>query len=62
MLDEHVYVIGSSLAEFGSRATTIYRVPTGAKLIEKLENWWSDKALTESLEEWFVRRTRGGDE
>lgn len=53
MLDQHTYVIGSSLAELGSRATTIYRIPQGAGIDGALEGWWNDDTLTESLATWL---------
>ncbi|TDO96073.1 VPA1262 family N-terminal domain-containing protein [Flavobacterium sp. 245] len=43
VIDDDVYLLGSSLNEFGSRATTIIKVPTPIKMIEQAEEWWADK-------------------
>lgn len=42
VIDDDVYLLGSSLNEFGARATTIIKVPTPIKMIEQAEEWWSD--------------------
>jgi hypothetical protein len=40
VIDDTVYLLGSSLAEFGSRATTIFRVPDATRLLAEVEKWW----------------------
>jgi hypothetical protein len=42
VIDDDVYLLGSSLNEFGARATTIIKVPTPIKMIEQAEEWWAD--------------------
>ncbi len=42
LVDNEVYLLGSSLNEFGSRATTIIKVPTPEKMIAQALNWWGD--------------------
>lgn len=46
--DENVWMLGCSLNEFGSRATTLIRVPKEyrQKLIDRAEEWWKDQALS----------------
>lgn len=49
--DEKVWMLGSSLNEFGSRATTIIRVPQdyAGKIISHVEEWWNNPDFTEPL-------------
>jgi len=42
VIDDDVYLLGSSLNEFGARVTTIIKVPTPIKMIEQAEEWWAD--------------------
>ena len=44
VVDENVYLLGSSLSEFGSRATTIFRVPDPRRLRAEVDAWWADAA------------------
>lgn len=46
--DENVWMLGCSLNKFGSRATTLIRVPKEyrQKLIDRAEEWWKDQALS----------------
>jgi hypothetical protein len=53
MLDERVFVIGSSLNELGSRLATIYRVPNGPKMAGVLEGWWNNTERTRALDVWL---------
>jgi hypothetical protein len=64
MLDDDVYLIGSSLAELGSRATTVYRSPRGAtpNLPGVLEGWWNDSRRTMTLDDWCSRKTGDSEE
>jgi hypothetical protein len=52
VVDQDVYLLGSSLNEFGSRITTLVRVPDPKPLIAKIETWWSDPALSVPVEAW----------
>lgn len=45
IVDDCVYLLGSSLNEFGARATTVIKVPTPVKMIEQAENWWSSEEV-----------------
>jgi hypothetical protein len=45
VIDETVYLLGSSLSEYGDRATTLFRVPDGRSLLAEIEIWWTN-ALT----------------
>ncbi len=56
VLDDEVYLLGSSINEFGSRATTLVRVPTADKLIVEAEGWWRTAEPIEDL----VKRRRVG--
>lgn len=49
--DDNVWMLGCSLNEFGSRATTLIRVPKDyrKKLIDRAELWWNDNNLTENI-------------
>ncbi len=39
VIDEQVYILGSSLNEFGSRATTLFQVPNPQPLIRQVEQY-----------------------
>ncbi len=41
VIDETVYLLGSSLNEFGNRTTTLIQVPTPGPMIEQAEKWWN---------------------
>ena len=64
MLDNDVYLVGSSLAELGSRATTVCRCPRGAtpNLPGVLEGWWNDSGRTMTLDDWCSRKTGDSEE
>jgi len=62
VVDDDVYLLGSSLSEFGSRATTLYRVPDPKLLIRQAERWIKDKTICPSLEEWMKNREVQDDE
>jgi len=49
IVDDIVYLLGSSLNEFGSRATTIIKVPTPKKMIEQAEEWWGNEDVCPTL-------------
>lgn len=52
-VNDDVYILGSSLNEFGSRATTLFKVPDPNLIINEMESWWQDSQFTISLEEWI---------
>jgi len=54
VVDDDVYLLGSSLNEFGSRATTLFKAPAPERLIDIVEGWWKDPAISVPLEELRV--------
>lgn len=52
VVDDDVYLLGSSLNEFGTRATTIIKVPTPKRLIEQAKTWWEDNERCPTLEKY----------
>ncbi|MEP1891830.1 MAG: VPA1262 family N-terminal domain-containing protein, partial [Cyclobacteriaceae bacterium] len=52
VIDNDVYLLGSSLNEFGSRATTIIKVPTPKPMIEQALKWWEDEEICLSLKSY----------
>lgn len=62
VVDDEVYLLGSSLSEFGSRATTLYRVPDPNLLIRQAERWMKDETICLPLEEWMNNREVQADE
>ncbi|MED2972204.1 VPA1262 family N-terminal domain-containing protein [Fictibacillus sp. B-59209] len=62
VIDEQVYLLGSSLNEFGSRATTLFRAPDPRPLVGAAENWWRNEQMTIDVGEWLERHNkRRGD-
>lgn len=55
VIDDNVYLLGSSLNEFGSRVTTIIKVPTPIKMIEQAEEWWADDECP-YLEDFVIKQ------
>lgn len=53
VVDDDVYLLGSSLNEFGARATTIIKVPTPKRLIEQAIEWWTDNERCPTLSEYL---------
>jgi hypothetical protein len=51
VIDDEVYLLGSSLNEFGSRTTTISRVPAPGEMIKQAETWWADNEICPPIEE-----------
>lgn len=47
--DDKVYLLGSSFNEFGSRATTLAKVPTPDRMVSQAIIWWNDNKTTSSL-------------
>lgn len=61
IIDDTAYLLGSSLNEFGSRATTLVKVPAPEKMIKQANNWWSedenkDSAICISLDKYIKDR------
>ncbi len=56
VVDDEVYLLGSSLSEFGSRATTLYRVPDPNLLIRQAEHWMKDEENCPLIEDWMKAR------
>lgn len=50
VIDEKVYLLGSSFNEFGSRATTLIKVPHPELMIIQALTWWNDTPQTYDLE------------
>ena len=50
VVDNDAYLFGSSLNEFGTRATTLFKVPAPELLIAKAIDWWQDDSLSVSLD------------
>ncbi len=53
VIDNDVYLLGSSLNEFGARATTMIKVPTPQVLIDQAMQWWNDEKICIDLEEYI---------
>ena len=60
VVDDAVYILGSSLNEFGSRATTLFRVPDPRPLIRQAKKWWFEDEQAVGLTDWITRRRSGG--
>lgn len=56
VIDDKVYLLGSSLNEFGSRATTIVKVPTPKPLIEQAKEWLNNDKECPSLKKYLIER------
>ena len=55
MLDNDVFLLGSSLNELGRRATTLFRVPDPDYLRAELEKWWDARSnQSRPLNEWLL--------
>lgn len=50
VVDDEAYLLGSSLNEFGKRATTLFKVPAPELLITKATHWWQDETLSIGLD------------
>ncbi len=48
VIDNDVYLLGSSLSEFGSRATTVFRVPDPRTLRDEVDTWWARAAALDA--------------
>lgn len=54
VVDDRVWILGTSFNNFGERATTIAMVPeeSRAKIISKIDSWWFDNTITEDIENY----------
>ena len=52
IIDNSVYLMGSSFNEFGSRATTLIKVPAPQSVIQQAEDWWGDALKAVSLTDY----------
>lgn len=55
VIDEAVYLLGSSFNEFGSRATTLVKVVAPEQMIRKALDWWAD-AENETIEDYVTKK------
>lgn len=65
VIDHDVYLLGSSLNEFGSRATTLFKSPDPRPLIRQAEIWFGDRVYSKNIDEWledFGHRGKVDDE
>ena len=53
IVDNSAYLLGSSLNEFGARATTIIKVPTPQPLIEQADEWWNENDICPTLDSYL---------
>jgi len=60
VIDDNVYLLGSSLNEFGNRTTTISRVPAPGEMIDQAESWWADDKACPAIADLVAER-RSGD-
>lgn len=54
--DNSAYLLGSSLAEFGSRATTLFQAPDTEPLYQAVLSWLQNKNLCIPLKTWLAQR------
>ena len=56
--EDAVWLMGCSFNDFGSRATTIVKIPNAAakNIISATEKWWSSEELTCTLSSYAVRK------
>ena len=60
VIDKEVYILGSSLNEFGSRATTLFKVPKPKVLREQVKRWFKNKKQSISIDEWVKNHNEIG--
>lgn len=56
VIDDTVYLLGSSLNEFGTRATTLVKVPVPERIIDKAISWWDTDEKTTLLENYLTQK------
>lgn len=51
IVDDRVWILGTSFNNFGERATSVALIPEESRkrIISKIEAWWFDKNITEDL-------------
>lgn len=54
VVDDEVWMLGSSFNEFGNRATTIVKVPqvSARRVYSMAEEWWSDNSISMNLTDY----------
>ena len=57
IVDDDAYLLGSSLNHFGSRTTTMIKLPDPKELIDQAEKWWADDKGCPRIEEYFTNKT-----
>lgn len=57
VVDDRVYLLGSSLNEFGNRTTTIIKVPAPDELIRQAQTWWEDEEHCPAISDYVKRRS-----
>lgn len=62
VIDKNVYILGSSLNEFGSRATTLFKVPNPKVLINQANVWFNDEEESLSIDKWISNIMDKGEE
>jgi hypothetical protein len=53
IVNDTVYLLGSSFNEFGTRATTLFKVPAPEPMIEKAVEWWNDSSKSVLLSDFL---------
>ena len=56
IVDTKAYLLGSSLAEFGARATTLFQVPDIEPLYQAANEWIHNENLCVALKDWISQR------
>ena len=57
IIDKNAYILGSSLNEFGSRATTLFKVPNPKPLIDQAEKWFNSDEESIAIDRWIESLT-----
>lgn len=60
IIDDCGWLIGSSLNEFGNRASSICKIPQGSLeyMRKNFERWWNDTENSESLDGYIQRKVK----
>ncbi len=58
IVDDTVYMLGSSLNEFGNRASSLIRVPAPEILIKQAYEWWNDDEKAETIEQYVITKNK----
>lgn len=62
VIDNTAYLLGSSFNEFGTRATTLIKVPAPEVMIKKAEEWWNKNSKSIILNEFVENLNMSDDE